>query len=328
VFDFFARTILIPSEEDDEIRDKIQDTYTKIRGKHSPPDVLYHYTNPAGFCGIIESGRLRATHIAFMNDAAEYQHTIDLLAKITREHTPKSITEKQLLDRLIMELAKSEPDNFPPVFISCLSGVENSLNQWRAYGQGDGGISLGFDLPLLKKGVNKFRAYITPVIYCLDEQKTILRDLLNASISLFLTHTIKHKDDQDSYLEHWVTAFSIHIALLAPLMKDVAFSEEREWRIVYMPPYRTQVKFIPRPVVLSPYVELDIGEDNPHPTDWNKNEPALSKELPKRLPLHTVWIGPGRLSRLSNITVNTMLLNYAYQSVEIKISNITYRVVG
>jgi hypothetical protein len=102
-------------------------------------------------------------------------------------------------------------------------------------------------------------------------------------------------------------------------MKDVAFSEEREWRIIhqiYEPAHRTQVKFTCKPAFLSPYVELDIGETRSH-------------QLPKRLPLHTVWVGPGRLSPLSLIAVKAALLKYDYSdSVEIKSSGIAYRIVG
>jgi hypothetical protein len=35
------------------------------------PGTLYHYTNAAGLKGIVESGVLRAPHIAFMNDTSE-----------------------------------------------------------------------------------------------------------------------------------------------------------------------------------------------------------------------------------------------------------------
>jgi Protein of unknown function (DUF2971) len=233
-----------------------------------------------------------------------------------------------LFNCLLSELAIPQPDTFPPIFVACPSGVENSLNQWRAYGQGEGGISLGFHAPLLTKNANKFRAYIVPVIYNSEEKRETLTNLLANATQLYTTHVKNHEDDEDVHLKQWVAAFSIHIAYLAPLMKDAAFAEEQEWRIIYRPEYRTQVKFIPRPAVLSPYVELDVGEENPHPAEWHKDEPARSKALPKRLPLRTVWIGPGRLSPLSKITVNTMLLNYGYHSIEINLSNIAYRIVG
>ena len=116
----------------------------------------------------------------------------------------------------------------------------------------EGGISLGFDSNILKKKVNKIPAYLTPVIYSQSEKLKILRDLADKVLATYTRHATNHQADKGSHLEHWVTAFSIHVAHLAPLMKDVAFSEECEWRIICQPKYRTQVKFTPRPAVLSP----------------------------------------------------------------------------
>jgi hypothetical protein len=44
-----------------------------IRASHKnllPPETLYHYTEAAGLKGIIESGAIRATHIAFVHDSS------------------------------------------------------------------------------------------------------------------------------------------------------------------------------------------------------------------------------------------------------------------
>jgi hypothetical protein len=143
VFDFFNQPISIPENEISDIEDLIQDAYTAMRPKDSPPHVLHHYTDATGFLGIVESGSLRATHIAFMNDATEYKHAFAILREIVKERTLNSpIAATQFSERLLSELAKSsEPENFPPVFVACLSSAENSLNQWRAYGRGEGGIS-------------------------------------------------------------------------------------------------------------------------------------------------------------------------------------------
>jgi hypothetical protein len=42
-------------------------------GSPSPDDLLYHYTSDAGFRGIIESDRIWATDIRFLNDYTEFR---------------------------------------------------------------------------------------------------------------------------------------------------------------------------------------------------------------------------------------------------------------
>ena len=62
---------------------KILQAFIKtVEAKDLPP-VLYHYTNGAGFAGIIESGQLRFSDIFALNDPSELRHglsiAIDLL---------------------------------------------------------------------------------------------------------------------------------------------------------------------------------------------------------------------------------------------------------
>ena len=48
----------------------------------SQESVLFHYTSPAGLIGIFHGEVIWATHIAFLNDESEYQHTVDLLSQL------------------------------------------------------------------------------------------------------------------------------------------------------------------------------------------------------------------------------------------------------
>src|SRR5687767_1939033 len=49
--------------------------------ERSPPAILYHYTSQAGLLRIIKNRNLWASHIRFLNDAAEYDHAIVMLFK-------------------------------------------------------------------------------------------------------------------------------------------------------------------------------------------------------------------------------------------------------
>jgi hypothetical protein len=75
VFDF-APLKLIPTEQDGAIQTAV---WSFIKASHQDfqlPETLYHYTDAAGLKGIIESGAIRATHVAYMNDASEYLHAV------------------------------------------------------------------------------------------------------------------------------------------------------------------------------------------------------------------------------------------------------------
>jgi len=50
-----------------------------------PPDVLYHYTTPAGVLGIIESGSIYLSDALFLNDQSELLYGRELVAEALRE---------------------------------------------------------------------------------------------------------------------------------------------------------------------------------------------------------------------------------------------------
>jgi hypothetical protein len=71
----------------DKVRQKLLDRARKARLRRlenfpdvaDVPDVLWHYTDAGGLLGIVRCSYLRATHLAFMNDAKEYMHANELL---------------------------------------------------------------------------------------------------------------------------------------------------------------------------------------------------------------------------------------------------------
>src|SRR5204862_6099100 len=52
----------------------------RIRKLPAVPDVLYHYTNMLGLCGIIDSQRFWATDIRYLNDSKEMSHCRQLFS--------------------------------------------------------------------------------------------------------------------------------------------------------------------------------------------------------------------------------------------------------
>ena len=80
MFDFLPPTQTIPDAEIKRIREKVVSLLDAARLAHCPrPETIFHYTDAQGLTGIIKSGVVQATHIAFMNDASEYLHAVELL---------------------------------------------------------------------------------------------------------------------------------------------------------------------------------------------------------------------------------------------------------
>src|SRR5205823_7132069 len=45
------------------------------------PDTLYHYTSADGLVGMLDTGRIWATHAAFMNDPTELQYAAAVIGE-------------------------------------------------------------------------------------------------------------------------------------------------------------------------------------------------------------------------------------------------------
>lgn len=91
---------------------------------------VFHYTSIAGFSGIIESGTLRGTHTAFMNDSSEYIHGLELVADCLSKLVSETMSESQKLfySTLSKELSGLTIESYNPIFVGCLTTLKNDLN--------------------------------------------------------------------------------------------------------------------------------------------------------------------------------------------------------
>src|SRR6266446_9879838 len=96
-------------------------------------------------------------------------------------------------------------------------------------------------------------------MYTKTAQESVVHELLEWSLEEYDRNApARSSTDILTHLQNWTNALFARAAFIAPLMKDEAFKEEQEWRIVYPPARRAKVKFIPKPNVLSPYVDLAL----------------------------------------------------------------------
>ena len=62
------------------------------------PDVVYHYTSPRGVLGMMTDGSLWATDVRYMNDAQEFEYTVNVATPFLRErsHAAAGTPEERL----------------------------------------------------------------------------------------------------------------------------------------------------------------------------------------------------------------------------------------
>lgn len=321
----------LPRNEMDAIVDLVGRAIQPVRSRTPRPEILHHYTTPVGFEGIVRSGILRAGFIGFMNDASEYIHAVKLLlAAVQREKSSATSTaDRALLDHMEARLASTEPSNYFPYFIACLSAAENHLSQWRAYGQGEGGFSLGFDFAELTTRVAAIpMTQLAPVVYLPSDQQQLVDDLLVKARQEYGRCAPAHAAGATSHLHAWVDALFTIASALGPMMKDSSFESEHEWRIIHLMADPSTICYLPKATILSGYVELALGRNQPYPSHWPPHAAGKGRPMPPRLPLNVVWVGPGRFNDLSRVAANSLLTNCGYVGIGLQQSKIPFRVVS
>jgi hypothetical protein len=212
------------------------------------PEVLFHYTTQGGMLGIVRSGSLWATKIQYFNDSAEFHLTLRLAERLIAEFASKDSYAQRSeteVDALLDEIKSIEQAN---IFAVSLSGLDDSLSQWRSYGDPSSGFAIGLNRPSLEASANDLGWELLKCIYQSDEQRGLVGEAVHAALSA------DSLDTAQGVLRRQLLA-------LAPTMKHHSFEEEDEWRLV-SPLWPEQADLLVRvgrftPV---PYVPFPISE--------------------------------------------------------------------
>jgi hypothetical protein len=112
----------------------------------SEPGVLFHYTSLEAACKILESGKVWASNVYFLNDSSEVAYGAD----VVEEGISSCSGIPEALRQLLRAGPHGEASGFMrtartwPAHVFCLSEHPDSLGQWRAYGKSGGGVAIGF----------------------------------------------------------------------------------------------------------------------------------------------------------------------------------------
>lgn len=310
-------------EEDDEWGRFVLHYLTSIAAHRALPPRVYHYTTGAGLIGIIQSGTLRATQIACMNDAKELVHSVDELKAAIDKHRKAglSVDAEFILQRMLKLMDKPDPE-VSGAFIACFSEEDDDLSQWRAYGGGEGGYAIEFDTDALLSVMAGRGNYCVPVYYTDSQKHKLFDDIVQWSEKYFV-HGLTTVPTRDR--EAWADVFALrwmqHLVWLAPVIKHPKFAGEREWRIIYQlkpDDFSTKMGFVQKQSLLSRYIPLEFSDPDPTRNGYT------------RLPITGVVVGPARHREISRISIGDLLISKGYNTpaevnVPVRLSEVPYR---
>jgi Protein of unknown function (DUF2971) len=269
------------------------------------PEKLWHYTSIEAFQKIVLSKRVYATDPRYLNDREEFIHARKIVGQILEESPDldaSGFLYKQFLSKAALLGFDSGPLADVQVFIACFSAAEDQLGQWRGYSHGSCGVSLGFDLSSFRPPPDSDTLVcFAPCVYDPAEKRELLLDALHHvkdEIAGYRERIFKlacEKDphnasapdkedvvkaflDANSHLRAPVSDLAVaatktRVACLrmAALLKNSAFEEENEWRLV-LPTLLTQQEAMKNPpqyrvgkTALIPYIAHPFSADIPFP---------------------------------------------------------------
>ncbi len=285
-------------------------------------NILYHYTSLEGLLGIINSQSMWASHCEYLNDSSEYKHALEF----AKNFAGFIHYEDEYLSGFAWTLNEALGNMHEShIYISSFSEVPDLLSQWRGYCPKGEGVCIGFNKKLLERFCSDNNLIIKKCIYNHDEQKEKIAWLINTAINEFPKPTLSRKEfEQSSHKEQcryvidsqlYVTKGEGHLVAnqvlttlsdslheLAPYMKNKAFIEESEWRIIAKDP-DTEIYFRTAASHLIPYIVLPMI--------------SVHKEI-----ISEIVIGPTANVERSISSIQLLLKRYGINDVVIKKSQV------
>lgn len=278
-----------------------------------PEATVWHYTNGAGFIGIVESGTICATQVACLNDSTEVRYATRLYrdAVVELHRTQHDVVQNQFLTKLLDAMPENPalplhgPSRF---FVACFSSKEDDLAQWRAYSDdgGENGYALGFRA----RGLNNLpNGALLRVNYNNDDHKRAATEIAGATLRFFLEGLENdHTRNAELWADEFLTEWSDWTNRVAPVVKDDCFRAEEEVRIVHElhATEFSQIRLSQRKTLLSRHLPLTFPV-------WMQTRYPI-------LPLVKVTVGPGRQQAITVIGVKVLLKQMGYGDIPVTIS--------
>jgi hypothetical protein len=306
-----------------------------------PEGLLYHYTDQKGLSGMLGKQEIWATHVLYLNDASElraawdkcWAKTLQELRSSGHRNAEKIVEVCSNLERVLWPSLQSHA-----YYVWCLTDDASAtddhhhqgdrLSQWRGYSAGTFGYSLGFDFCCLENDAfvenpifKSLSSWSGPCNYDEGEQNTRIDALAKESASAILCNwdeywnhlrnqSVSGAENRRNNMEHLSNPLKkmyICFVKFARFTKHPGFSEEREWRYIFMAESQSAFSIREGQFGLTPYLAIGIKLSTP---------PS---------PLKRIVVGPNPHMDEAVGLVRMMLEKESIHDVEVVPSKIPYR---
>jgi hypothetical protein len=174
------------------------------------------------------------TKIRYLNDTSELEIGIrtfrELLDGLLQRPGPDD--EVELLRTIEDDLERFIGSN---ICVASFCEHGDLLSQWRWYGEGGRGVSIGVASHVLG-GMAHSRIHLWKCVYDENAHRTLLLALVDRLLDTYRTQKasqggVLSAEDRHYMLERFFVSF----LQIAPIIKNPNFAEEREWRLVSWP---------------------------------------------------------------------------------------------
>lgn len=193
------------------------------------PEILYHYTDKAGLVGIVEAGKLWATHIGYLNDESEIQYSRNLIGELADRLRPEFGGEWAAGVVCDAVSALAEAETSPDTFVASFCVDADNLSQWRGYGAQGGGYAIGLGRERLWTVANAQDYALIRLIYDESEQEAQLEQVLREAIPILAGWGADPTTAPPAAHQLILLGYGFIVAMLS--VKNPYFRDEREWRL-------------------------------------------------------------------------------------------------
>ncbi|KVJ38982.1 hypothetical protein AWS33_08085 [Enterobacter cloacae subsp. cloacae] len=210
---------------------------------------VYHYCSTDAFLNIVKYKKLWLGDIEYMNDFMEMKWFMNVFNEIIASEMCEA-AYKKIHEEIIRNI------NLTRRYMCCLSESGDILSQWRSYAQDGTGVSIGFNpeklkvrhYELLSQNINiKESFFLNKVSYISKERvRERIIEVLSSDqeVNNFFSQNNRGFVKLELDMQHRIVHLMRKILHLAIHIKNPAFSEEKEVRLVYnhMPSHHNNEK--------------------------------------------------------------------------------------
>ena len=199
-----------------------------------PPQLLFHYTTLAGGYGILSSDAIWMTKIRYLNDTSELEIGIATFKLVLEEllRAPGPADERELIHDVHAGLGSVAASN---ICVASFCEHGDLLSQWRWYGEGGRGLSLGVSSAVLR-GLASGAINLWKCVYDAHAHRELLRAMIDRLLAAYRDERAGAGGPLNAERRHYlVQRFFASFLQIAPIIKNPNFAEEREWRLVTLP---------------------------------------------------------------------------------------------